>query len=145
MKNNVTAFIVGIIFAMGLGISGMTHPEKVIGFLDIFGEWDASLAFVMMGAIAVHGIAYRLIRRRRSPLFSKEFDVPTTKNITPSLIVGSFIFGIGWALAGYCPGPAITSLASLQYRPFMFVVSMMFGMTVFRIYVKLNDTIRKLI
>lgn len=134
MKNNIAAFIVGIIFALGLGISGMTRPEKVIGFLNIFGDWDASLAFVMAGAIAVHTVAYRLIRRRSSPLFSKEFLIPTSKELTPSLIVGAFVFGVGWALAGYCPGPAITSLASFQFRPLVFVVSMLFGMTSFRIY-----------
>lgn len=134
MKNNFAAFIVGTIFALGLGISGMTRPEKVIGFLNIFGEWDASLAFVMAGAIAVHTVAYRLIRRRGSPLFSKEFSVPSSKDLTPSLFVGAFIFGVGWALAGYCPGPAITSIASFQFRPFIFVVSMIVGMIVFRTY-----------
>ena len=134
MKNNFAAFAVGIVFALGLGISGMTRPEKVIGFLNIFGNWDASLAFVMAGAIAVHAMAYRLIRRRSSPLFSKEFSIPTSKELTPSLIIGAFIFGVGWALAGYCPGPAITSLASFQFRPVMFVVSMILGMILFRIY-----------
>ena len=134
MKNNLAALIVGIIFAVGLGISGMTHPEKVIGFLDILGEWDASLAFVMIGAISVHAMAYRLIRRRSSPIFSKDFYVPSSKKMSPSLIIGAFIFGIGWALAGYCPGPAITSLASFQWRPLLFVISMISGMTVFRLY-----------
>ena len=134
MKNNIAALIVGFIFALGLGISGMTRPEKVIGFLNIFGNWDASLAFVMAGAIAVHSLAYRLIRRRNSPLFSKQFYLPTSKELTPSLIVGAFLFGIGWALAGYCPGPALTSVASFQFRPLMFVVSMVLGMILFRIY-----------
>jgi uncharacterized protein len=134
MKNNFAAFIVGIIFALGLGISGMTRPEKVIGFLNIFGQWDMSLAFVMAGAIGVHAVTYRLIRRRNSPLFSKEFHVPTSKELTSSLVIGAFIFGIGWALAGYCPGPAITSLGSFQFRPFLFVGSMILGMILFRIY-----------
>ena len=134
MKKNIAALTVGIIFALGLGISGMTRPEKVIGFLNIFGDWDASLAFVMAGAIAVHAVAYRLIRRRNSPLFSKEFYVPTDTEISTSLIVGSFIFGVGWALAGYCPGPAVASLASFQSRPLIFVASMIFGMVIFRVY-----------
>ena len=134
MKNNFAAFFVGIVFALGLGISGMTRPEKVIGFLNIFGVWDASLAFVMAGAIAVHAIAYHLIRRRSSPLFAKEFYLPSSKELTPPLIIGAFIFGVGWALAGYCPGPAIISLASFQLRPLMFVVSMILGMILFRIY-----------
>ena len=134
MKNNIAALIVGIVFALGLGISGMTNPEKVIGFLNIFGSWDASLAFVMAGAIGVHAVAYRLIRRRTSPLFSTEFYIPASTELTPSLIVGAFIFGVGWALAGYCPGPAITSLASFQSRPVVFVVMMSLGMVIFRIY-----------
>lgn len=134
MKNNISAFLVGVIFSIGLGISGMTHPEKVIAFLDVFGHWDASLAFVMAGAIAVHAVAYRLIRRRSSPLFSNEFLIPTNKDLTPALLIGAFIFGIGWALAGYCPGPAITSLASLNSRPFIFVISLIVGMFIFRIY-----------
>lgn len=134
MKNNIVALIVGIIFALGLGISGMTRPEKVIGFLNIFGTWDGSLAFVMMGAIGVHFVAYRLIRRRKSPLFSEQFFVPTANELTPSLFIGAFIFGVGWALAGYCPGPAIVSLSSFQLRPAVFVVSMILGMIIFRIY-----------
>ena len=139
MKKNIAALIVGIIFALGLGISGMTRPEKVIGFLNIFGDWDASLAFVMAGAIAVHALAYQFIRRRSNPMFSKEFYVPTSKELTPSLIFGAFIFGVGWALAGYCPGPAITSLASFKSRPLVFVVSMILGMFVFRIYQAFNN------
>ena len=134
MKNNLAALFVGVIFALGLGISGMTRPEKVIGFLDVFGAWDFSLAFVMAGAIGMHAVAYRLIRRRKSPLFANGFHVPTSKELTPSLIVGAFIFGVGWALAGYCPGPALASLASLNIRPVMFVVSMILGMAFFRGY-----------
>lgn len=134
MKNKIAALIVGIIFALGLGISGMTRPEKVIGFLNIFGDWNASLAFVMAGAVGVHAVAYRLIRRRNSPLFSKEFYVPTSKSLTLPLILGAFLFGVGWALAGYCPGPAIVSLASFQSRPFIFVGSMILGMIAFRFF-----------
>lgn len=137
MKNNITALIVGIIFSLGLGISGMTRPEKVIGFLNIFQNWDASLAFVMIGAIAVHFTAYRLIRRRQSPLFAADFHVPTSKKLTPSLVVGAFIFGVGWALAGFCPGPAITSLATFNMAPVLFVLSMLLGMFCFRISIAL--------
>ncbi len=134
MKNNFAALFVGVIFALGLGISGMTRPEKVIGFLDVFGTWDFSLAFVMAGAITMHAMAYRLIRRRNSPLFSSHFHVPTSRDLTPSLIIGAFVFGVGWALAGYCPGPALASLASLNARPAIFVVSMILGMVFFRGY-----------
>ena len=95
MKNNIAALIVGFIFALGLGISGMTRPEKVIGFLNIFGNWDASLAFVMAGAIAVHSLAYRLIRRRNSPLFSKQFYLPIPNRNAPTMSDGVNSFEVG--------------------------------------------------
>ncbi len=133
MKNNVAALVVGILFAIGLGISGMTRPEKVFGFLDVFGKWDASLIFVMAGAVIVHFIAFRFIVRRKSPLFSPQWYLPTKKEITFPLIAGSFLFGLGWALTGYCPGPALTSLASFQSRPLIFFVSMILGMFLFRV------------
>lgn len=136
MKTLWSAFIVGFIFAIGLGVSGMTQPQKVIGFLDIFGAWDPSLLFVMVGAIVVHFITYRLIRKKKTPWFEDEWHVPTRKEITPSLLVGGLIFGMGWGLAGYCPGPAVTSLASLESRPVIFVVSMIAGMVIFRLFDK---------
>lgn len=132
MRNGVAAFIVGFIFALGLGLSGMTQPQKVVGFLDIFGNWDPTLAFVMVGAIIVHLIAYRVIVRRPRPLWSDKWHIPTRKEITPSLVMGSFLFGIGWGLAGYCPGPALTSIASFQMKPLIFVLSMVLGMYFFR-------------
>lgn len=132
MKNALAALVVGFVFALGLGISGMTQPQKVIGFLDLFGNWDPSLIFVMVGAILVHFVTYKLIRRRNSPLLSTQWHVPTKKEITPALIVGSFIFGVGWALGGFCPGPAVTSLASFDIKVFQFVVSMLVGMFLFR-------------
>lgn len=131
MKNSIAAFVVGIIFALGLGISGMTQPQKVVGFLDVFGNWDPSLMFVMIGAISVHFVAYRIIRKRNSPMLSPTWDVPDRKDITPALVIGAFIFGIGWGLGGYCPGPAIASLASFDLRPVIFVVAMIVGMILF--------------
>lgn len=133
MKNAVAALVVGFIFAMGLGLSGMTQPQKVIGFLDLFGQWDPSLIFVMAGAILVHFVTYKLIRKKSSPLLSSQWHVPTKKEITPALLMGSFIFGIGWALGGFCPGPAITSVASFNKMPVIFVVSMLVGMLFFRL------------
>ncbi len=133
MKNAMVALAVGFVFALGLGISGMTQPSKVVGFLDVFGSWDPSLIFVMVGAILVHLVTYRLIRRRASPLLSPEWHVPTNKRITPALITGSLLFGVGWGLGGFCPGPAMTSLASLDSRPAGFVVSMIVGMYLFKI------------
>jgi uncharacterized membrane protein YedE/YeeE len=132
MKNGIAALVVGFIFALGLGISGMTQPQKVIGFLDLFGNWDPSLMFVMVGAIAVHLVSYRIIRKRNSPLLAMQWHVPTKKEITPALVLGAVIFGIGWGLAGFCPGPAVTALASLSVKPLIFVISMVVGMLVFR-------------
>lgn len=133
MKNNVAALLVGFIFALGLGISGMTDPHRVIGFLNIFGAWDPSLAFVMIGAIGVHFVSYRLIRRRSKPLLADKWHVPTKTNITPSLIIGAVIFGVGWGLAGFCPGPALTGLVTLQKQPLIFVGGMVVGMLIFKI------------
>jgi uncharacterized membrane protein YedE/YeeE len=132
MKNGLAALVVGFIFSLGLGLSGMTQPQKVVGFLDLFGNWDPSLMFVMVGAIGVHLVSYRLIRRRNSPLLSMTWHVPDRKDITPALLLGAVIFGIGWGLAGFCPGPAVTSLASLSVKPLVFVASMIGGMLIFR-------------
>lgn len=131
MKNNFSAFAVGFVFSLGLGISGMTRPEKVIGFLDIFGKWDPSLLFVMIGAIGVHFFAFKFIRKKDKPLLADVWHVPKNKKITPALIFGSIIFGFGWGLAGYCPGPAIVSLATFQIFPLTFVAAMIAGMFVF--------------
>lgn len=132
MKNGLAALVVGFIFAIGLGISGMTQPQKVVGFLDLFGNWDPSLIFVMVGGIIVHFVTYKLIRKRKSPLLSTSWHVPTKKEITPALIIGSVLFGIGWGLGGFCPGPAVTSLASFESKPLIFVLSMLVGMFLFR-------------
>lgn len=133
MKNAIAAFVVGLVFALGLTLSGMTQPQKVVGFLNLFGDWDPSLIFVMAGAIGVHFITYKLIRRRKSPLLAGNWHVPTKTQITPSLVFGSILFGIGWGLGGFCPGPAVTSLASFESRPFLFVISMLLGMMAFKI------------
>ncbi|HET9237728.1 MAG TPA: DUF6691 family protein [Oligoflexus sp.] len=132
MKQGLAAFAVGFIFAIGLGVSGMTQPEKVMGFLDVFGNWDPSLMFVMIGAIGVHAVAYRLIRKRSSPLLAGSWHVPTKKDLTPALMIGSVLFGLGWGLAGYCPGPAVTSLASFQFQAWLFVAAMLVGMLIFK-------------
>jgi len=125
---SVTSFFAGVIFAVGLGISGMTDPAKVVGFLDVTGRWDPTLLFVMAGAVGLHFLTFRLIRKRESPLFTKEWHIPERKDISLRLVIGSLMFGIGWGLAGYCPGPAIVSLATLDLRPVAFVLAMLAGM-----------------
>lgn len=131
-KNAAVSLAVGFIFAIGLGVSGMTQPAKVIGFLDLFGNWDPSLVFVMAGAIAVHFVLFKLATKRKSPLLSNVWHVPNKKEITPALIIGSMMFGAGWGLGGFCPGPAVTSLASFESRPVVFVISMVAGMFIFK-------------
>ena len=133
MKLALSAFFAGLIFAIGLGLGGMTQPHKVIGFLDILGNWDASLMFVMMGALAVHIVSYRLVKKRKTPLLDVQFHLPASEGlVTKRLIIGSALFGAGWGLAGYCPGPAIVSLATGQTSVMVFVLSMLTGMFITR-------------
>lgn len=127
MKTNLASFACGIVFALGLGISGMTRPSKVIGFLDIAGAWDLSLAFVMVGAIGVYFIAFRLTRMMRAPLLAPRFAIPKRNDLDAPLILGAALFGAGWGLGGFCPGPAITSLASGALPVAIFVASMAAG------------------
>ena len=131
----LSSFLVGFLFAIGLAVAGMTQPEKIIGFLDVLsGEWDPSLAFVMMGAIPVHFISHWLLKGKASPLFDTQFHMPKNKEINKSLVIGGGLFGIGWGLGGFCPGPAIASLASGASGVLIFVVSMTVGMILFRFY-----------
>ena len=130
-KSNIASFICGILFSIGLGISGMTQPQKVIGFLDVFGEWDLSLAFVMFGAVLSYLILQLWIQRNFPiPVLGGSFQITTRKNLDRSLIVGALLFGSGWGLGGYCPGPAITSLGSGSLNALLFVVAMGVGMLV---------------
>jgi uncharacterized protein len=130
MKNFV-ALGAGFLFATGLGVAGMTDPGKVLAFLNLRGEWDPSLLFVMMGAIAVYGTGYRLVRRRARPVLDGTFHVPASRELTPALFSGSALFGLGWGLAGYCPGPALVSLATGAWAPAAFVAAMLAGMALF--------------
>ena len=127
MKTALTSFISGIVFAFGLGISGMTRPIKVIGFLDFFGDWDASLGFVMLGAIGVYFVAYRLSRKMAAPILGPVFSIPKRTDLDVLLIAGAALFGGGWGLGGFCPGPAITALASGAAPVVVFVASMAAG------------------
>lgn len=128
--DGVAAVSSGILFGVGLVLSGMTRPEKVVGFLDVGGAWDPSLAFVMAGAIAVHALAYRWTRGRKAPLFTAKFGIPSRRDIDVKLLLGAGVFGVGWGMGGYCPGPGIVSLASGAVGPFVFVAAMLLGMFV---------------
>jgi hypothetical protein len=124
---HLIAFISGALFAIGLAISGMTEPSKVIGFLDVAGNWDPSLACVMGGALLVNTAAYAWTKRRETPRFGGSFDVRTDQTLTWQLIVGAALFGIGWGLAGYCPGPALTAVPTMDATPLIFVGTMILG------------------
>jgi uncharacterized protein len=122
----------GALFGLGLAVSGMVSPAKIIGFLDFASDWDPTLAFVMGGALLVTIPAFRLILRQPRPVLADEFDLPTKKEVDSSLLAGSAIFGIGWGLAGFCPGPAVTALASGLTPVFAFVAAMVAGMAVYK-------------
>lgn len=124
----LASLVCGLLFGCGLLISGMTQPAKVLGFLDIFGRWDPTLAFVMAGALATSAAGYALARRFRAPLFAAEYLWPTRSDIDRPLVTGAVLFGIGWGLVGLCPGPALENLATLSPRVIAFVLAMIAGM-----------------
>ena len=128
-----TALLAGLVFGLGLLVSGMANPAKVLGFLDLAGQWDPSLAFVMGGAVAVGSIAFLLARRRTLSLIGLEMKLPTDRRVDRRLIVGSTIFGIGWGIAGFCPGPALVALGMGEAKAIAFVVAMLLGMGVFEL------------
>ena len=127
MKKNIAALIAGLLFGLGLAISQMTNPAKVLNFLDITGTWDPTLAFVMGGAVLVTLISFRFILKQDRPLFEGQFHLPTRSDIDSRLLGGAALFGIGWGLVGLCPGPAISSLAFGQTESFVFVAAMLVG------------------
>jgi LPXTG-motif cell wall-anchored protein len=129
----LTALLSGLIFGLGLMVSGMSNPAKVLGFLDIAGSWDPSLAFVMVGAIVVASLAFFIARRRKRSLLGLPMQLPTSTAITPRLILGSAAFGIGWGLAGFCPGPALVALGAGYPKAIGFVAAMVAGMAVFEL------------
>jgi uncharacterized membrane protein YedE/YeeE len=123
-----TEFLVGLLFGLGLLLSGMTDPGKVIGFLDLAGAWDPSLAFVMGGAIAVGFFAFGLARKRTVSLLGGALHLPKASQIDRRLVIGSLVFGAGWGLAGFCPGPGVVSMAAGQPKALSFVLAMLAGM-----------------
>ena len=133
MKHRISEFFVGLLFGLGLILSGMTDPSKVIGFLDIFGLWDPSLALVMGSAIAVGFFAFTLAKKRTINFLGGALHLPKSSQIDKPLVIGAVLFGAGWGLAGVCPGPALVSLASGQIKAAAFVVFMLAGMQLFEI------------
>ena len=133
MKHRISEFLVGLLFGLGLILSGMTDPSKVIGFLDIFGLWDPSLALVMGGAIAVGFFAFALAKKRTVNFLGGALHLPKSSQIDKPLVIGAVLFGAGWGLAGFCPGPALVSLVSGQIKAAAFVVFMLAGMQLFEI------------
>ena len=132
MSRAIVAFLSGLVFGAGLIVSQMSNPAKVIGFLDITGNWDPSLALVMAGALAVFGVAYRSSRASTGPLFAPRFGAATREGVDRPLIAGSLTFGVGWGLSGFCPGPAVVSSAFGDWRVWVFVGAVLVGMLVYR-------------
>jgi len=125
---NVIALLCGLMFGVGLAVSGMTDTAKVLGFLDVSGNWIPDLAFVMGGAVCVTLLAFRLVLRRAKPLLSASFSLPVNKAIDSRLLGGAAIFGIGWGIYGYCPGPALSALLYLDLKTAVFMTAMLLGM-----------------
>lgn len=135
----ILVFVTGLVFGIGLIISGMSNPAKVINFLNLAGNWDPSLAFVMLGAIPVAFVGFRWVEKSGQTMFHEQLHLPGTKHINRSLIVGGFIFGAGWATAGFCPGPALVALGAGYIKAFVFVIAMIAGMLIHdRVYLKIG-------
>jgi uncharacterized protein len=136
------AFAAGLVFGIGLIVSGMADPAKVLGFLDLAGRWDPSLAFVMGGAIAVGALAFGFAARRGTTLLGAPLHLPPTRPIDARLVSGSLLFGIGWGLAGFCPGPALVALGMGQSKAWLFVAAMLAGMALFEAVERLRASRR---
>ena len=131
MKRDAVAFLAGIVFALGLGVSGMTDPRRILGFLDVTGAWDPSLALVMIAAVGVHAAAVRWARRARKPLWAESFSFPRRQGLDGRLLAGAAIFGAGWGTAGFCPAPAIVAVVTGAPRVLVFTGAMLAGILLF--------------
>lgn len=123
----LAGYLAGLLFGLGLAVSGMTDPARVIGFLDVAGAWDPTLIFVLGGAVVTTFIGYRLVWRRQAPVLDVHFQLPTRRDLDGRLLGGAALFGIGWGLTGYCPGPAVASLPGLSWPLALFLVAMVAG------------------
>ena len=128
MRHRITEFIAGLVFGLGLILSGMTDPAKVLGFLDLAGAWDPSLALVMGGGIGVGVFAFAVARRRTTAFLGGAMHLPHSRDIDRRLVLGSLVFGAGWGLAGFCPGPALVALGAGHWQALVFVLAMLVGM-----------------
>ena len=133
MLRQLSILLSGVLFGAGLTLGGMTDPARVRGFLDLFGNWDPTLAFVMGGAVLVMALAWLIQPRLAKPVFADSFSLPTRRDLTPKLIGGSALFGMGWGIAGLCPGPAIAALVIEPFSAAIFVITMLAGMFVVRL------------
>ncbi|MBH1963960.1 MAG: hypothetical protein I8H77_06470 [Comamonadaceae bacterium] len=140
--HRITEFFVGLLFGLGLLLSGMTDPAKVLGFLDLFGVWDPSLALVMGGAIGVGFFAFALARKRTETFLGGALHLPKSSQIDKRLVLGGLTFGAGWGLAGFCPGPGIVSMASGEMKAAVFVAAMVVGMVIFEIAERTRNSFR---
>ena len=131
MKKNLIALLCGIIFGIGLSLSHMINPNKVLNFLDVTGKWDPSLIFVMIGALVIAFVSFKLILKRPAPILAESFHVSRKTSVDKSLIIGAAIFGIGWGMSGYCPGPAVANLGLLSFESVIMVVAIYLGFFVF--------------
>lgn len=134
MRSVLLAGLAGLLFGVGLIVSGMADPSKVVGFLDVLGDWDPSLAFVMLGAISVHLLAYRLVPKLPRPVWGAAWAIPSRRDIDVRLVAGAALFGAGWGLGGYCPGPALTTVVSGASSTLLFTGAMLLGMWGFHLW-----------
>jgi uncharacterized membrane protein YedE/YeeE len=134
MKEKLAALLAGLLFGLGLGLSQMIDRDRVLGFLDVSGVWDPTLLFVLGGAVTVTVIAFRFVLRRSQPLLAGQFHLPTKKDIDTPLVIGAALFGVGWGIAGYCPGPGITALVLGIANPILFMVAFIAGSLTYRWY-----------
>jgi hypothetical protein len=141
----VSQYAIGVLFGWGLIISGMSNPQKVLGFLDLTGLWDPSLIFVMFGAVLVGLAGFYVVSKRTAAFFGGALHIPTRKDITKPLIIGSLIFGAGWGIAGFCPGPALVALGAGHLKALVFVIAMLVGMEIcerfFSAHKKVSDQV----
>ena len=134
MKQVLPGFFIGLIFGAGLVLSDMINPARVLAFLDVAGQWDPTLAFVMAGALVPSAVGYGLSRGMKRPLLAEGFRIPQNRVVEPQLLAGAAIFGIGWGLVGFCPGPAMAALGFGLWQPWLFVAAMFGGMLLHRLY-----------